>query len=372
MSLTRKEPLSLSRHWLAAGLPSDWEIGRFRTTRQHDIRYARIPVPEGSERQGTVVVTTGYNEPIDLYVETIQHYQKMGFEVWTMDWFGQGMSGREDPADPGEPTTSGLRPHVGDFHDFVTGIVRHDPAAGPLLLSTHSMGGHISGLLLEQYPDIFDGAVMGAPMFDIFRLNLPQFVRPVIRGIFNVASATGLADVSVPRLTGIKSFFDRASRNAQEMLGGGFHPRRQWQMAQRELLLDALIDNPTFRWIKNSFETTDELMTEENLSRIKIPLLIGTAGRDDLVDNGAHRKVAEFLPNARQVVFPDARHGLWFERDNIYNSWINQIRGFFGEVVASYRQRQSPDYAAPDADMPDTGFLAGNTGNPCQISPQPA
>jgi lysophospholipase len=338
MGNLRKKRLDLAQQWMDAGLPRDWKNVNFKTTQDHDIRYAHIPVPEGIEKRGTVVLTTGYDEHIDLYVETVQRYQQMGLEVWAMDWFGQGLSGRENPDDPSEPTTQGLRPHVQDFHDFVTKTVRHDPASGPLILSTQSMGGHIGGLYMEEHPDIFDAAVMGAPMFDIYRVNLPLEARPIIRAIFHMASAVGLAHVSAPRVTTMIEGFTRAAKNVQDALSFD-NPRQRWEMTRRELLLDAQIDNPTFSWIRNSFKTTDQLMAEQNLRKIKVPVLIGTAGRDDLVDNAAHARALRHLPYGRQVFLEDSRHGIWFEGDKVYNQWIGHVHEFLDDVVNNYRQK---------------------------------
>ena len=57
--------------------PEGWAEGAFRNAEKQRIRYAHIPAitPDNAPSRGTVVITHGYGEFIDLYYESIKEYQ---------------------------------------------------------------------------------------------------------------------------------------------------------------------------------------------------------------------------------------------------------------------------------------------------------
>src|SRR5262249_47516518 len=140
------------------------------------LRYGYAPA-HGTDKKGTVILTHGYGEFIELYYQAIQEYQHMGFDVWAMDFYGFGKSGRDDPKNPHRPSTKGLLRNARDLDFFVHHIVRR-VSDKPLIMSTHSMGGHIGLLYLERHQGVFDTAIMSSLMFDIFRFGLPWYTRP--------------------------------------------------------------------------------------------------------------------------------------------------------------------------------------------------
>ena len=62
------------------------------------------------------------------------------------------------------------------------------------------------------------------------------------------------------------------------------------------------------------------------------PILILQAGRERIVSNRAEEVAVRRLPAARLAVFPEARHELLQERDEIRNPVLESIRAFFDEV----------------------------------------
>lgn len=343
----------------AVNPPEGWQGDLFFYNRLgQKIRYGHAPAQ--GDKKGTIVLTHGYGEHIDLYHETIKRYQKMGYEVWAMDWQGHGKSERDNPANPLLPSTKSMMRQVRDLDYFVNNLVktRHDPHT-PLIMSTHSMGGHIGLLYLKKYPGVFDGAVMSAPMFDIYRLGLDSWARPGIRGIFN-AAATGitlplsrigkvvewftgenpgwkdiklnLRDTFVPSVDELQSILPHIGSRIAHVFKQPTTLRGQFRELVRELTPDAALGRPTFGWIASAYNTIVPSMKDSFLKSIKTPILIASAEHEDLVDNEAHKRAAGLMPNAQHVTIAGAGHGLWFEDDGPYDTWWGHITSFVGKL----------------------------------------
>lgn len=331
--MTVKKPLSLTREFNRVDFqPPGWREGYFTNQYNHQLHYGFAPAAT-PDKKGTIVLTHGYGEFIDLYYLAIKEYQKMGFDVWAMDFYGFGKSGRDDPNNPHIPSTKGMLRHVNDLNFFVKNVVARVPDK-PMIMSTHSMGGHIGLLHLERHPGVFDGAVMSAPMLDIYRLGLPSFFRPLIKAVFNVASAFGLRDRQVPTTPALWNKINRVGDSLKESNNGGL--REAFNIMMRGAVPDARVSRPTFGWIAKTFNTIARSTSNEALRKVKVPVLIGSAGYETLVDNDAHEKAARLMGNTTLVKLPTAQHGIWFEDDKNYNIWLKNVQTFTARLTADY------------------------------------
>ncbi|MGZ9109039.1 MAG: alpha/beta fold hydrolase [Micavibrio sp.] len=328
-----REPLNLTQTFNRIDYqPPGWRDGYFTNQYNHRLHYGFAP-SAAAEKRGTVVLTHGYGEFIDLYYLAIKEYQKMGYDVWAMDFYGFGKSGRDDPANPHTPSTKGMLRHVNDLDFFARNVVERVPGK-PMIMSTHSMGGHIGMMHLQRHPGVFDGAVMSAPLLDVYRLGLPSFFRPIVRTFFNIASALGLRDREVPASSALWNKINRASDTLKDSNNGGL--REAFNIMMRGAVPDARVNRPTFGWVAKIFNTIARSNSDEALRSVKVPVLIGSAGYETLVDNGAHEKAAQLMGNTTLVKLPTAQHGLWFEGDKNYNLWLKNVQAFTGRLSTDY------------------------------------
>jgi len=330
--------IELKTQWINACRPPEgWSRDDYFISSEKDrIRYNYAPA-HGDAPAGTVVLTHGYGENVDLYWETIRRYQARGFEVFAMDWQGHGKSGREDPDDPRDPGTRGLHPHVQDLHDFIERIVKPRRRAqdGKLLMSTNSMGGHIGLLYLQEHPDVFDGAIMSTPMFDIRRFGLPACFRPAFKAIFNAASFLGLKNVHLPGSADLLRTIDRVSaslRNPDNLPATPLRVRHELVTAMQKRAPETTLGVPTFGWIASAFETIERSLGASFLRSVKTPVLLGSAGHEALVDNTAISRAAALMQKGREVHIKDATHGLWFDTDENYDKWWREIDRFIDDL----------------------------------------
>lgn len=322
----------------------------------------------GGEKRGRIVFTTGYNGSFDFYYETLKLYSALGYDVWAMDWDGRGAhlitapeiddqtweGGKSTPSKSkaGDDPSSrpGLHAHIYDLHHFVTNIVEDDPDT-PLIMSTHSMGGHIGLLFMRKFPDIFDGAILAAPMIDINTSMLP---RGVFRKIVGTAVAAGMGDQSMPNLRGLMAMLSKLDFGITDLFNGqnsGHSLRRVAELELRKQFHDNLPSLPSWAWISAAYPTIDKMKDPTFFEKITAPAMIVTAGRDELVYNPAHTSAAKSLqqanPLSRQVMLKDARHHIWTEHDHHHHYLWKSVSSFLDDVSGQFNSRRiRNDYQA--------------------------
>ena len=73
----------------------------------------------------------------------------------------------------------------------------------------------------------------------------------------------------------------------------------------------------TWGWLWQACRAITRIMDPNYLDGIDKPVLIVTAGRDHLVDNQASLVMLASLKNAEYVCFPQAKHEIFLETDEI-------------------------------------------------------
>src|SRR5262249_33383001 len=111
------------------------------------------------------VVHFGRTEFVERNTRTYSDLVSRGWEVWTLDWRGQGLSDR--PLD-GDVAIRGyiqsFDVYNSDAELFVHSIVKLDGRPGKHVLLAHSMGAQIALRYLEANPRDFDIVVLTSPL----------------------------------------------------------------------------------------------------------------------------------------------------------------------------------------------------------------
>lgn len=327
----------------AATLPTGWSGDLyFENAQGHKLRYAHAPALTDKPR-GTIIHRHGHGESIDLYNELMRWYQTLGFDVWTYDLCGYGLSGGKDPNNNPHPRDT--MHAVNDLDLFVHRIVNRVQGK-PLIMSNHSLSGHSGLIYLQRSPDTFSGAVMSSPMFDIYRMGMPALCRPVVRAIFRAACMVGLKDVETP-VTGYNHFIDRLQNVSHKLTTfslGEINYRQHARQMLKEKNPDRFRDRPTFGWVDSAYRTIMPTLKRSFLHTIGTPVLIGSAGPlEDLVATDAHERVARLAPGARLVRLPLAVHSLWHDREHSFRQWQNHVESFLDELAP--RAAAYPDFS---------------------------
>ena len=332
---------------LARIYPAGWHSGSFRNDEGRDIYYAKADA-EGPV-QGTVVFTTGYGDSINFHYDAIRNWQERGFEVYAMDWIGQGLSDRENPHDVTDSNDRLMTRHMNDLHKFVSEVVPSN-TTHTLYLASHSMGGHIGMMYLKAHPETFDRAVLAAPLID---LNTNVLPRTAFKGIAHAATAIGLGDHPLPNW---RSLLNRASAVSDNMRELSAEPEKLTltQAASekvRQLLKPVEVDLPTWNWIRRIYPSLDKMHRQDYFADIKTPVLFIAAGRDELVSNKAIHFAASRIPGSKVLDLPTSEHGVW------NSSSINRAR--LWDSIDSFTQ-------------PDTGTIRTPESAPVRRPTEPA
>ena len=85
-----------------------------------------------------------------------------------------------------------------------------------------------------------------------------------------------------------------------------------------------IIDNPdvaiggvTFGWLDATFNSIQHMMVDGYLEGITTPVIMVSAGADEIVSVAAQKKICRRVPNCHLVVIPNALHELLIETDAV-------------------------------------------------------
>lgn len=293
--------------------------------RQEDVSlyYEQYLLPHA---RAQVVIAHGFTESSQKYKEVIYYFLNKGFNVHIIDHRGHGYSSRL-VEDPSLVHIVDFNDYVLDFKAFMDEVVLSSSNELPTLLYAHSMGGGISALFLEQYPDYFDGAVLSSPMMAIDSGSYPQFVAQTIASI---AKGVGLGE---------KYILGQGPYNTEAALDLSTTSSiaRASYIAEKRLNDKALqLGGGSFAWLNASFKATHELTEAKNASKITTPTLVFQSEADTLVLPEGHYTFLEGSSDAVSLVtVPFARHELYMETNEILIPYFNAVFSFYEDILDS-------------------------------------
>lgn len=314
----------------ARGLPEVREAF-FAATDRAKLRFASWATP--TRRRGTVVFLQGRTEFIEKNLETYGILLRHGFDVWTLDWRGQGLSGREaDHRHKGHFLDYGL--YLDDLHRFLGEIVRLPEARGQRVLLGHSMGAHVGLRYLHHHPDAFERAAFSAAMVD---LRLPG--RRALEWLTRVRCQLG-GETSWVLLRGDYSPIlpDPARATVDDYKARAYRFRALTSDAGRAREMDLLrhqtpelaLGRPTTGWLQATFTSIAILNAPGYAEAITTPVLMVGAGGDVVVSTPAQERLAARMPNGRFVEIPGAAHELLLECDDLRHHFFTHLGAFLG------------------------------------------
>ena len=269
------------------------------------LRYACWNVP-GTAR-GTVVVLTGRGEFIEKYaMEVVSELLGRGYAVIAMDWRGQGLSDRA-LADRDKGHIDNFATYMADLRLLVEKVVI-PTAPRPILALCHSMGAHIMMReLAENGSGPFSAGVFVAPMTGLRR-------EAMLRSV--LALMPEVPAVEERYLFGTGAFVLFAREFNSNVVT---HDERRYRFTEDWFTADPrlALGGPTLGWARQAVRSMTAALGPGYLERIELPLLLITAGQDQLVDSTMHGPVAARLKHGEHFTIAGARHEVMMETDNL-------------------------------------------------------
>jgi lysophospholipase len=300
--------------------PTAWQWGHFENGDHANIRYG---FAKADASKAVVVFVTGYTGDAEEFFESIKDLLKHGYDVWEMDWRGNGGSQRY-LSNHDKVHLLGTDHDARDLYQFVSTIVKKEEGKS-IFLITHSYGGLVALECLHDHPGVFEKAVLSSPAF--------SFPKAPFWAVNPLASSMCLLGF------GKDYAWDQADYPQLEpkLLNPLWHTHD----AERLLIPDAIfqthadlrVGGVTWGFIAQFTGAIGRTTSPSYLAAIKTPILICSGKSDKISDPDAHARVAHLLPNAELYVVPDGRHELMRESDDLRNGWFNKVFTFLDSTA---------------------------------------
>lgn len=272
-------------------------------------------------RRGVVVVSHGFTESVSKFAEPIYYLLQAGYEVWGVDHRGHGRSFRAN-ANPYVVHADRFEDYVEDLRHLTETLVR--PAAGelPLYLYCHSMGGCVGARLIEEYPELFQKAVLSSPMLGLSFGKVPL---PVA---YAFASLKSIGEKGKEPLSPVTEF----PKETYEESAANSEPRFDWYYRKK-------LDDPRLqtcaasaRWGKEAIAACRRVCSDKETAKIRIPVLLFQAEKDVYVKNEAQDLFAAKVPTCQLVKMPGMRHELYMSGGETRAAYWDRIFAFLREA----------------------------------------
>lgn len=288
-------------------VPEGARAGYFLTSDKIRLRYAIWPKSAGAMK-GTICLVQGRAEMIEKYFETIEDFRKRGFAVATFDWRGQGGSFRLVRAkNLGYVDT--FEDYWVDLKSFHSDILLPD-CPPPYYLVGHSMGGLVSLMAAARDRLMFERIFLSAPM-----LAIPG--QPMSMAGMAVAgealSFAGLGQIAIGRSGDGPPSEARFPGNP---LTSEFR-RYMYTVDAIKARPDLMTGKPSVKWLGAAFRAMSRVAHHDFPGRVRTPLLMLAAARDEIVSVSAIEHLGLALRTGRHAVIAAARHELFMESDAI-------------------------------------------------------
>jgi lysophospholipase len=275
----------------------------WKTAEGFYIRYGHWPC-EDRRARGGVVVLNGRAEFMEKYAGVCLALNRRGFDAFSLDWRGQGLSSRLLP-DRRKGHIESYADYLADLHHLVRKVAA--PATSrPLLLLGHSLGGHLALRYLHDQPRQLAAAVLVSPLIRILDSPLLEYGLRVLTG---AALLMGHAGAYSPGA--------RATDPLQARFAGNRYTSDSEQFARVQQLLAAnpalVVGGVTCGWLAATLASIRKIHAPGYARAIDRPLLLFSAGRERVVSVRAQRRLCARLPQCQYVPIAGARHEILME-----------------------------------------------------------
>ncbi len=284
-------------------VPDGAVTGVLKTPDGVSIRFARWPPPPG--RKGTVCIFNGRTEFIEKYFEVARELRGRGFAVATIDWRGQGLSGRE-LRDPRKGHISNFAKYGIDLETFMREIVLPD-CPPPLFALANSMGAAVMMCAAALGRRWFDRMVLCAPMIRL--TNIP--VLPAVPALIRTMRVAGFGSAYVPGGGPASKATGRFLDN--NVTSDPVRHARTAAIIEAEPAL--ALGAPTVAWLDSAFRVMAEFANPVFPAKLRQPMLIVASGRDQLVSTAAIEDFGSRLRVGSHLILPGAKHEVLMEQD---------------------------------------------------------
>ena len=304
---------------VAASKVDAFTFSSFLSQRGHSIRYGKVLA---EKPKGTIIITPGQSEFIEIYFELIKNLNEEGYNVWAMDWSGQGGS-QHEIVDTNRAINNFNYDYL-DLRDFITEVVLKDK--GPIIIFAHSMGAHIALRLIAEESDIVDGAILNSPMVTINTGLFPHDLSTVLARL--IASA-GFGWWYAPGNAAweYKPYYvSDDNKNTSDFNRGVW--KENWRLKEPHTRKSYGV---TFEWLRNYAQSREKLVNSVKLRNTPINILMTIALDDVMVLPNESIALCTTIPKCDHILYNKSKHEIYLEVNEIREQWVSDIVGWMSE-----------------------------------------
>lgn len=289
--------------------------GNFTGEKENKIYFEKYKV---KNEKGRIVISHGFTECIEKYMEIIYYFTREGYSVFIMEHRGHGRSGNLGANDNTQINVEKFDYYIKDLKHFIDKEVRMSNSKN-LYLFAHSMGGTIGAMFIEKYPQYFTKAILSSPMLQIAIGKVPGFIARILA---KLALIFGKGDDFILGNMPYDSTYDFFLASTSN--------ESRYNYYYREIVGNNKIQRGggSFRWLYESLNAIKYILKKENVRKIKCKVLLFQAGKDDLVGDGGIRKFSRRCETCNLIKFEKAKHELYLENNDILEEYLDLIFNF--------------------------------------------
>jgi lysophospholipase len=300
--------------------PSDWQWSEM--TERGGIKLRTGSLVRHENPVANLILGPGMGEPPEKYWETIRDFDKRGYNVYVINWMGQGGS---ESILPGRfHRVAKIFGFDRDARNLIQYAEKKVPDNAPKVYLGHSTGSLIGLLAIIRSPGTFAAMQVLAPFLGYFDKRA-RLLEATLR-IFPLTR--NMLEHYVP---GGKDWMKRSDpANAMQQDDYSSDPARmalqdEWTSANPKLQVGGL----TLGGFHEACRAITALTKKGVPEKITTPVMLVSAGKEKIVSNTAIFNMASRIPNALHTHIPDAKHEICMEIDEIRDIVINNADGFF-------------------------------------------
>ena len=291
------------------------ESGTFTRVENQPIYYEHY---RADEPKGVIVISHGFTESVQKFTESVYYMLQRGFEVWGFDHRGHGKSYR--------PNGHAHIVHVDRFEDYIQDLVYLvetlvKPASGalPLYLYCHSMGGCVGAWTIEEYPALFQKAVLSSPMLGLSFGSIPAPVMAAAAGVLGIGKRKQKSLQPAESFNPTPDFANSADSSECRYL---YYLQKQTEHPELQTYM------PSIGWGRQSILACRRVSAPKNMQKIRIPILLLQAGEDTMVKNAAQDAFAAAVPSCTFERIPGVKHELYMTDSDVLIPYWERVFAF--------------------------------------------
>lgn len=267
--------------------------------------------------KAAVLMVHGFCGFFTKYHELFYNLYHAGYSVFFVELRGHGLSESSRPFDDRRVYVESFSEYVGDMRTLYA-RAEELSLTGRMFLFGHSMGGCASALYLEAYPEAFVCAYLSSPMLQMNYGSIPPQAVDALAVYSKIAHNGDEYAPGQGPWTGTYDF-EHSSDDSEERYRYQFEDRNRNPMYQSW--------GGTWAWAAAAKDASRLVL--QKAEKCAVPVLIGQAGRDTMVEPQGQLIFKLRSHNTSLVRYENSKHELFGSVDETVEKYTQDMITFF-------------------------------------------